>query len=402
MAELHGWQSDPFGLHEQRYFSQGQPTKLVRDRGREAYDPPPMSEPAMAAATAHTASAPPVPGTIGAPTAPPTFAPPATPSPPSPPVPTVAPAPVGPPESVPTAPPAPAPTPPLPPEHTAAQPAGPDGSLAGTSTFENPMARPSTPQMQPLPPSQSWATPPSPVVRHTRPASRAPLPASPPPQPPPRPGWKRGPDGEWHPPDPHEVGSKNRTPSESNHSTEGADSAQAVTISEAAVYQAAASLGGGAFGRGTRPGRIPSSRPSQPPPHFPNASTRQRVPRWQSSAPEPERPPAATNAFASFDSSAPPASHQPSPELGWWLASDGNWYPPETAPDAAQPLPAPQPSPGPGWWLASDMNWYPPELAPEPGAGAPQDSDPTFPAPEESRSGTEGSTRAPVGPTPAL
>jgi hypothetical protein len=41
MADLHGWQSDPFGLHEQRYFSQGQPTKLVRDGGVEAYDPPP-------------------------------------------------------------------------------------------------------------------------------------------------------------------------------------------------------------------------------------------------------------------------------------------------------------------------------------------------------------------------
>jgi len=53
MADLHGWQSDPFGLHEQRYFSQGQPTKLVRDGSAESYDPPP---------TASAASGTPAPG----------------------------------------------------------------------------------------------------------------------------------------------------------------------------------------------------------------------------------------------------------------------------------------------------------------------------------------------------
>ena len=90
---------------------------------------------------------------------------------------------------------------------------------------------------------------------------------------------------------------------------------------------------------------------------------------------------------------------------GWWLASDGNWYPPELASPAPQPSPAPEPSPvvappvmqepaapppppspgppesettpPPGWWLASDGNWYPPELA----SPAPQPS----PAPEPSR-----------------
>jgi hypothetical protein len=36
-----GWYRDPYGVHEDRYFSQGFPTKLVRDRGVEAYDPPP-------------------------------------------------------------------------------------------------------------------------------------------------------------------------------------------------------------------------------------------------------------------------------------------------------------------------------------------------------------------------
>ena len=36
-----GWYRDPYGLHEDRYFSQGLPTKLVRDGEREAYDLPP-------------------------------------------------------------------------------------------------------------------------------------------------------------------------------------------------------------------------------------------------------------------------------------------------------------------------------------------------------------------------
>lgn len=35
------------------------------------------------------------------------------------------------------------------------------------------------------------------------------------------------------------------------------------------------------------------------------------------------------------------------PPSGWWLASDGKWYPPR-----------------PGWWIASDGRWYPPELHP--------------------------------------
>ena len=39
---VQGWHSDPFGVHEARYFSAaGQPTKLVRDMGVESYDEPP-------------------------------------------------------------------------------------------------------------------------------------------------------------------------------------------------------------------------------------------------------------------------------------------------------------------------------------------------------------------------
>jgi hypothetical protein len=36
-----GWYRDPFAIHEDRWMSQGQPTKLVRDGGTESYDPPP-------------------------------------------------------------------------------------------------------------------------------------------------------------------------------------------------------------------------------------------------------------------------------------------------------------------------------------------------------------------------
>jgi hypothetical protein len=40
-----GWYRDPYGVHEDRYFSAGQPTKLVRDGRVEAYDPPPSYPP---------------------------------------------------------------------------------------------------------------------------------------------------------------------------------------------------------------------------------------------------------------------------------------------------------------------------------------------------------------------
>jgi hypothetical protein len=36
-----GWYQDPYAIHEDRYFSAGLATKLVRDQGRESYDPPP-------------------------------------------------------------------------------------------------------------------------------------------------------------------------------------------------------------------------------------------------------------------------------------------------------------------------------------------------------------------------
>ena len=36
-----GWYRDPYGRHQDRYFSAGTATKLVRDGDREAYDTPP-------------------------------------------------------------------------------------------------------------------------------------------------------------------------------------------------------------------------------------------------------------------------------------------------------------------------------------------------------------------------
>jgi hypothetical protein len=40
-----GWYLDPYGLHEQRWFSDGTPTILVRDAGVEARDEPPPYPP---------------------------------------------------------------------------------------------------------------------------------------------------------------------------------------------------------------------------------------------------------------------------------------------------------------------------------------------------------------------
>lgn len=36
-----GWYVDPYGLHDRRWFSDGTPTKLVRDGDLESNDPPP-------------------------------------------------------------------------------------------------------------------------------------------------------------------------------------------------------------------------------------------------------------------------------------------------------------------------------------------------------------------------
>jgi len=47
MADIdhEGWFTDPYGIHEARWLSQGTPTKLVRDGGVEGYDDPPEEPP---------------------------------------------------------------------------------------------------------------------------------------------------------------------------------------------------------------------------------------------------------------------------------------------------------------------------------------------------------------------
>ena len=45
LDEPEGWCLDPYGHHEQRWFSAGRPTALVRDAVRESRDPPPDAPP---------------------------------------------------------------------------------------------------------------------------------------------------------------------------------------------------------------------------------------------------------------------------------------------------------------------------------------------------------------------
>lgn len=40
-VDLGGWYSDPYARHAARWFSNGNPTKLVRDGGVTSYDDPP-------------------------------------------------------------------------------------------------------------------------------------------------------------------------------------------------------------------------------------------------------------------------------------------------------------------------------------------------------------------------
>jgi hypothetical protein len=49
VVDEEGWFTDPYGRHEARWLSQGEPTKLVRDDGIEAYDEPPTDPPGQVA-----------------------------------------------------------------------------------------------------------------------------------------------------------------------------------------------------------------------------------------------------------------------------------------------------------------------------------------------------------------
>ena len=45
-AAAEGWYRDPYGIHQDRWFSAGTPTSLVRDGGAEGRDDPPGYPPA--------------------------------------------------------------------------------------------------------------------------------------------------------------------------------------------------------------------------------------------------------------------------------------------------------------------------------------------------------------------
>jgi hypothetical protein len=45
-ASAEGWYRDPYGIHQDRWFSAGTPTSLVRDGGTEGHDDPPGYPPA--------------------------------------------------------------------------------------------------------------------------------------------------------------------------------------------------------------------------------------------------------------------------------------------------------------------------------------------------------------------
>jgi hypothetical protein len=44
-VKAQGWYRDPYCIHEDRNFSDGQPTRLVRDGSMECYDPAPPGPP---------------------------------------------------------------------------------------------------------------------------------------------------------------------------------------------------------------------------------------------------------------------------------------------------------------------------------------------------------------------
>ncbi len=79
---LSGWNPDPFGTHEERFFKLGEPTPLVRDNGIGSYDEPPLSSmstpppPPTAAPMSPSVFEPPPPPPTAAPMSPSVFEPP--------------------------------------------------------------------------------------------------------------------------------------------------------------------------------------------------------------------------------------------------------------------------------------------------------------------------------------
>jgi|GEM_PF-4308667 len=82
---------------------------------------------------------------------------------------------------------------------------------------------------------------------------------------------------------------------------------------------------------------------------------------------------------------------------GWWLASDGKWYPPDLREGTSDDLVTPEGATGPqaeDWWLASNGKWYPPELHPDAmSAGVAEASSSPEPSRSESASIARRSSR---------
>ena len=57
-VEAEGWYKDPYRLHTDRWYSNGKPTALVRDKGVESHDDPPPGEPLQPTEHAGECSAP--------------------------------------------------------------------------------------------------------------------------------------------------------------------------------------------------------------------------------------------------------------------------------------------------------------------------------------------------------
>ena len=102
-----------------------------------------------------------------------------------------------------------------------------------------------------------------------------------------------------------------------------------------------------------------------------------------------------------------------SPGPGWWLASDGKWYPPKETDQppgraggsrpTASGIPPKETdrSPGPGWWLASDGKWYAPEARANGTTAAPASRPSPEPAPPDKVAGASRAERRSPWPRPA-
>jgi hypothetical protein len=104
-----------------------------------------------------------------------------------------------------------------------------------------------------------------------------------------------------------------------------------------------------------------------------------------------EAPPAPGWWLASDGKWYPPRAADEPPSPGWWLASDGKWYPPRATDEP----------PSPGWWLASNGKWYPPEKKPGSSRTTGDRAGGATATPEPAVSAAASAPTAPPEPSPA-